>query len=80
MNWKNLENKYTSQLNKLKEKDPYEILEVSKEANFDEIKIAYKNKVKQYHPDIADHFMVNYSQEVLKIINEAMAKIKEDKQ
>lgn len=34
--------------------DPYEVLEVSKRATFEEIEKAYKSKVKEYHPDKFD--------------------------
>ena len=35
--------------------NPYEILEVSSGSDFDAIKAAYQNKIRQYHPDkVAD--------------------------
>jgi len=80
MEWKNLENKYSSRLDKLKAKDPYALLEVSPDANMKEITKAYKKLVKLYHPDVTDAFMADYSQEVLKLLNIAISKIKENKQ
>jgi curved DNA-binding protein CbpA len=34
--------------------DPYDVLGVAKNASEDEIKEAYRDKVKQYHPDVSD--------------------------
>ena len=80
MEWKDIESQYSNRLEKLKGKDPYALLEVPHDADIKEIKKAYKMMVKRYHPDVTDAFMAGYSQEVLKLLNEAMEKIKEDKQ
>lgn len=58
-------------------KNPYEILEVSEKATDDEIKAAYKNLVKKYHPDkYINNPLADLAEEKLKEINEAYSQIK----
>ncbi|WP_289169419.1 J domain-containing protein [uncultured Pseudoalteromonas sp.] len=78
MKWKNIDLGYESKLELLKNQDPYEILNISREANLREVKKAYKRKVLLYHPDRTDTFMTNYSEEVIKLLNKAVDKIKEN--
>jgi len=75
MKWKNIPNEYTSKLNALKKSSPREILGVGGNASPDEIKKAYKEKVKIYHPDSSDTFMREFNEEVLKLINNAYAEL-----
>ncbi|MEI8624995.1 J domain-containing protein [Pseudoalteromonas sp. B137] len=78
MKWKNIDLGYESKLELLKNQDPYELLNISREANLREVKKAYKRKVLLYHPDRTDTFMTNYSEEVIKLLNKAVDKIKEN--
>ena len=53
-------------------KDPYEVLGVRKNASMDEIKEAYKELIKKYHPDkYQNNPLADLAQEKLKEINEA---------
>lgn len=68
----------SSQNNK---KSPYEILGVSKDTSFSEIKKAYRELVKKYHPDIltgkgADDEAVQVGTKKLQEINEAYESLK----
>jgi len=71
MKWKNIENKYSSHLEKLRNLSPYELFELDSQVSKTELKRRYLEKVKTYHPDKADKFMEDYCQEVMKIINSA---------
>jgi hypothetical protein len=56
------------------EKDPYEILGVSKYASMEEVKEAYRNLSRKYHPDTG-----NGDLEKMKEINWAYEKIRKEK-
>ena len=63
-------------------KDPYEILGLSKDATFNEIKKKYRELVKKYHPDIlmgkgADEEIIQEGTKRLQEINEAYKILKE---
>lgn len=61
------------ELNKEHEIDPYEILEVSREASFDEIKASHRRLSRQYHPD----FMMDKSDEIISQATKKMQQINE---
>ena len=66
---------------KPQEKDPYEVLGVSQNATFNEIKKKYRELVKKYHPDIlmgqgADDKIVQDGTRKLQEINAAYEKLK----
>jgi len=55
------------------EEDPYSVLGVSPFASDEEVKRAYRQKAKQYHPDRGG------SEKMMKKINEAYRKISQDR-
>lgn len=77
MKWKNIELSYKNNLANLKRKSCFELLEIDNNASFREAKLAYKAKVLLYHPDRTDPFMSAYSEEVIKLLNQAINEIKE---
>ena len=59
-------------------KDPYQILGVSRDASDEEIKKAYREMVKKYHPDnYANTPMAEIAEEKMKEINDAYDRIKQ---
>ncbi|GHU35933.1 hypothetical protein AGMMS50256_31820 [Betaproteobacteria bacterium] len=57
-------------------KDPYEVLGISRNASFEEIRKAYRKLANQYHPDKVNHL----ANEKMKEINAAWDKIKSEKE
>lgn len=78
MKWKNLTRDYQNQIDKINEQDAYQRLGVRQNATMADVKRAYREKVKLYHPDGKDDFMKDYSQEILKLLNDAVETIKKD--
>lgn len=75
MKWTNLDLGYKSRIDTLRAKSPYELLEVNRDTPLDEVKRAYRSKVRLYHPDQADAFMRMHGEEVTKLLNLAMKTI-----
>ena len=71
MEWKNLKNHYQNNLEAERAKPPHKILNVPANASKEELRKAYLDKAKTYHPDCSDQFLRQYNQEMLKIINAA---------
>ena len=71
MKWKDLSQGYASKLKEMAALSPRALLGVSETASESEVKAAYRQLAKTYHPDGVDPFMATYNQEVLKLINQA---------
>lgn len=79
MKWKNFDTSYKDTIDILRQKNSYERLGVAREATMNEIKTAYRRKVRLYHPDRIDVFMSNHGEEIVKLLNEAMEKIEAER-
>ncbi|MCX7907966.1 MAG: DnaJ domain-containing protein [Ignavibacteria bacterium] len=82
--WKNNFNKENEKWNKKKISlyEAYKILGVEPNATFEEIKTAYKRKVKQYHPDLVQNMgeeIRELAKSKLQEINLAFELIKKEK-
>lgn len=61
-------------------RDPYEVLEIGKNATAEEIKAAYKKLAKKYHPDkYANNPLADLAEEKMKEINEAYSYLLKNK-
>jgi DnaJ-class molecular chaperone len=78
MKWRDLKNGAAQRLEALKKADPYALFSVERGTELSDIKTAYRAMVRTYHPDKADPFMRPYCEEVLKVINRAMARIEDE--
>jgi DnaJ-class molecular chaperone len=76
MNWKEISSQYISNLDYLRGLTPYEIFEVGINVTTEELRKAYRKKIIIYHPDKSDKFLMEYNQEVTKIINNAYHELK----
>ncbi|MFM0356467.1 J domain-containing protein [Paraburkholderia nemoris] len=79
MKWTNLDLGYKSRLDTLLRLSPYELLGIEPDASMDEVKRAYRLKVRLYHPDQADAFMRTHGEEVTKLLNLAMQAIERER-
>ncbi|MBO5488545.1 MAG: DnaJ domain-containing protein, partial [Eubacterium sp.] len=60
--------------------DPYRVLEVSREATDHEIKKAYRNKSRKYHPDsYADESQKKWAEEKFREVQEAYNQIVDER-
>ncbi len=75
MKWKKYNLNYKDNIESLRAKTPYELLGVSETSTKKEIKRAFLNRIKLYHPDGRDPFMIKYCEEVAKLLNSAMEQI-----
>jgi DnaJ-class molecular chaperone len=71
MKWKNRSTQLSDELSRLSGLEPYELLAIAIDAGADDIKGAYRQMVKVYHPDKADPFMRKHNEQVMKLINAA---------
>lgn len=78
MKWKNIDTNYQNQIEKLRSQNPYERLGIEYGATMDEIKKAYRRKMRLYHPDRTDNFMSGYGEELSKLLNQAVEQIKKE--
>lgn len=77
MKWNNLGRRYEDRLAAMRKLAPHELLGVRQGCSLAEMRVAYLALIKTYHPDRADPFIAQYSEEMLKIINDAYAKMRE---
>ena len=75
MKWRDLNRGPTTRLDEMRKVDPYALFGLARGAALDDVKRAYREMVKTYHPDKADPFMRSYCGEALQIINDALAQI-----
>ncbi|RXJ98705.1 hypothetical protein CRV02_13175 [Arcobacter sp. CECT 8989] len=59
----------------MKNMSPYELFEISENSEINEIKAAYRKKMKIYHPDKNTTFSKEYGENVSKILNYAYDKL-----
>lgn len=74
MKWKDIPSTYQDRITALRNQlveDPFSVLGLSPTASNDEIRLAYRKKVRAYHPDRQDAFVKLHAQEVIKVINTA---------
>ncbi|GMU70366.1 MAG: hypothetical protein AMXMBFR37_26980 [Steroidobacteraceae bacterium] len=79
MKWREVPRPYTDHIEALQAllaKDPYGVLGVTQSVSDDELKRAYRLKVRAYHPDKQSPFVRHHAQEVLKVINVAYERIR----
>jgi len=75
MKWKNRKPQLSDELARLAGLEPHELLRVSPNATADEVKTAYRQIVKVYHPDISDPFMKRHNEQVIKLVNDAYERL-----
>ena len=78
MKWKNIDTNYQNQLEKMRSQNPYERLGIEYGATMDEVKKAYRKKMRLYHPDRTDNFMAGHGEELSKLLNQAVEQIKKE--
>lgn len=78
MKWQNIDTNYQNQLEKLRSQNPYERLGIEYGATMDEVKKAYRKKIRLYHPDKTDAFMSEHGEELSKLLNQAVDQIKKE--
>jgi curved DNA-binding protein CbpA len=73
--WRSIHAGYKDRLEAMRQQDPYELLGVNRNANKQELRAAYLNIIKRYHPDSNTDFLKPYATEYVKIINLAYQKL-----
>lgn len=71
MRWRELHPLDASSTEALAKRPPAEILRVAPDASCAQIKAAYRRLARAYHPDVADPFVRERNQEMLKLVNRA---------
>ena len=79
MKWRNLDSRYTDRVTQLASLSAHELLGVEAECTDAELKRAYLERIRSYHPDRADPFMQATNQEIVKLINAAYDRLKAGK-
>ena len=70
MRWRNV-NRHQNTLDGLRRLPPHELLGIAATASEIEIKAAYREKARAYHPDSLDPFLKRHGEEVMKLLNRA---------
>ncbi len=68
MKWQNRLPRLPDELSRLRELAPHDLLNISSEASVQDIKHAYRQMAKLYHPDRADAFMRKHNEQVIKLV------------
>ena len=71
MKWRSLDGKYRDRIAALREMPAHELLGVAADATAQEVKRAYRQKAKAYHPDRIDPFLRPHGEEIMKLLNRA---------
>ena len=71
MKWRDRSSRLADELVRLRGLTPHELLGVPEDAGPEQIKHAYRQLAKVYHPDRADPFMRRHNEAVIKLINAA---------
>ena len=71
MKWKSLDRKHRDRVSGLSKLAAHEILEIPQGATEADIKVAFRNKARAYHPDRVDPFLRAQAEEIMKLLNEA---------
>lgn len=75
--WRDLQPNYIDPVLLASHCDPFEVLGVSREADWATIKRAYHSKVRVIHSDVADPFMKQHNESMMKLVNRAYELLKE---
>lgn len=75
MKWKNRTSILSDEIARLEALEAHEVLNVNCDATIEEIKAAFRNLSKIYHPDKSDPFLRNHNEKVMKIINKSYQKL-----
>lgn len=76
MKWKDIDTRYSNQIARLKAQNCYERLGIQYGATMAEVRMAYRRKMRLYHPDRTDKFMSGHGEEISKLLNQAVEQIK----
>jgi curved DNA-binding protein CbpA len=79
MKWENIDQGIEAVIQEYKNKNPYQVLEVTSFTPTEEIRRAYLKKIRTYHPDSTDPFLKGINEEISKIINSAYETIMKER-
>lgn len=76
--WHDLKSPYQDQLARAAQQDPYELLSLLPGSSIEQIKAAYRAKLKLYHPDKTDPFLKAFGTEMTKLLTAAYKTLVKD--